>query len=59
MKYVAVINKRTKTCVGIVRDYEAAIKAIEERKKYYPSESMDEFELVNGDSPCPAFTNRD
>lgn len=59
MKYVAVINKNTKACIGIVRDEEAANRAIEKRRKYHPAEENDEFELVHGDAPCPAFTDRD
>lgn len=59
MKYIAVVNKDTKACVGIVRDEKAANRVIEKRRKYYPNDKDAEFVLVHGDAPRPAFTDRD
>lgn len=59
MEYIAVVNKDTEACVGIVRNEEAANRVIEKRRKYYPKDKDAEFVLVHGDAPCPAFTDRD
>ena len=59
MKFVVVVNKETKACAGIVRDDEAAYRLIEKRRKLYPQDKNAEFELMHGNAPCPAFTDRD